>query len=373
MCVIIERRPNVTIPADMIEQACDINKHGFGIVFAKGGSLITEYSIQTPNDPKVVADRLQALKGEHILLHLRHATVGDISRQNLHPIPVLHKKKHGLDLVLLHNGTLWDYRPKDDKDTLSDTNNFNNRFLRPMAVRFNAFDKKKMLSDQLFLYILQKEIGMASVVVLIDGAGNIVKLNDKQGKDYEGWWASNTYSFSSSHQRSSKRTFDDYSYQGWSPGDPWDKDVFEDTSFAQSVSNTQDNSVFTTWEQELRDHDNKAAEKTKQGTLEREYGCVNELITKAKQHKGSIMAASNIASTLRELKVLKTPFIELANIKSLDEVIKLSENDLVELSNNWPGATARLIVDLILERAKLTADNSRQAERILALTAPVRQ
>lgn len=205
MCVILEIEPNVIIPTDKLDCACDINKHGFGIAYVDNNEIKIIRDVSTPNDPKVVADHLQKLKKFKRFVHLRHATVGAVNLANCHPFVVIQDKKKPR-IAMMHNGTLQSYTPPADDKITSDTAMFNAHLVRPLALRLDAYLKTKyVIDDFIFKKLVDSECNY-SVVVIFDAWGNVVKFNEQRGKQFDGWWASNDYSFSSNHQRSSTRT-----------------------------------------------------------------------------------------------------------------------------------------------------------------------
>lgn len=359
MCVILKREAGVTIPADKIETACDINKHGFGVVWRHGSKLQYEYCLDQPNDPKVVSDLLQKLKDKQVFVHLRHATVGTVSQENAHPFIVLNKKKNGLDLAFMHNGTLFEYKPKDDA-VKSDTSNFNDTFVKPLALRIHKYAGDNLIGDDIFIKVLSKEIGYTSVVVLVDSRGRHLIFNEKHGAQFEGWWASNDYSFKQTHTRSS-----------WKPGrtvwSDWEVgDSLEDTPFSTPVTDNNNTEVLP-WEHwgAGRGKPVSIPDKTR---VNYEHEQVAKLVNEAKfRHGESIMNAQS--QVLKELRVLRTPFIETARLTSLDDLHRLTEADLIRISSEYPNAVGRLVLDLLVERVALTEKNKSQAARIIELTS----
>src|SRR3990167_10959404 len=92
MCVIIDRQPGVDISENMLEIACTINKDGYGLAFAEKGKIIVHRSLgkNEPTDVKLILDKY---KDKRVFLHLRHATVGEVSEINSHPFIVNTVKK----------------------------------------------------------------------------------------------------------------------------------------------------------------------------------------------------------------------------------------------------------------------------------------
>jgi hypothetical protein len=69
-----------------------------------------------------------------------------------------------------------------------------------------------LLENMIFRKVLLDYIIGNSVVVLFDNKERKLTLNVNKGKQFEGWWASNDYSFDEQHIRSSTRT--PYSWAG---------------------------------------------------------------------------------------------------------------------------------------------------------------
>lgn len=358
MCVIIEREPGKVIPAKQLDLACEIDNHGYGLVYHDGKELKVFRSIKA-NDPKEVGERLQKLKDYKVWLHLRHATVGAVNLENSHPFILGTKKKIGIDLLMMHNGTLYEYKPTDTTSTESDTLQFVKRFAIPLAMRFAAFDGKKLLDDQFYSYLMKKEAGYVSILLLIDGAGNVLKINGDKGKDYDWGWASNDHLTDTQHMRSKSRT----TYYGgsknwWEEDDglPWEARVTE-TKLGGEILND--------WEQDLRVAD-EAKEKVatvfeSSDSIRVSYECVKiaEVVN---------MTNTGSKTIMQPLTKLKKSFKELAGIPDLKKVGNLTEDDLIEVSKNFPAGMARLVIDLLDEIRTLTHRNDLQSKTILELT-----
>ncbi|HEY6018535.1 MAG TPA: hypothetical protein VIY48_01110, partial [Candidatus Paceibacterota bacterium] len=141
-------------------------------------------------------------------------------------------------------------------------------------------------------------------------------------------------------------------------------DPFEDVPFAVR-SDKKPADAWTTWQDDLRAYEKESQQKPvsvpdmtrKKYEFSRFGSLINEKVTKMQT-----------GATIKDLKILKIPFIEQAQVKSLDEVARLTEDDLVEAARNWPNALARLVIDLLHDRSKLKADNARQAATLLELS-----
>jgi predicted glutamine amidotransferase len=131
MCVIICLKPNQKIPFDKFETACYNNEHGFGMVTkdeATGKLKVfkqLEYKVQN------VYRLINKHKDKHRYIHLRWTTVGETSKENLHPFEVY--KGRDNHVVFMHNGTLHRFKSKlpiTDTKT-SDSQFFAHKYLKP--------------------------------------------------------------------------------------------------------------------------------------------------------------------------------------------------------------------------------------------------
>lgn len=350
MCVIMVKEPGTTIPFDKLEIACDINKHGYGISRVKNKRLVVTRKVSEKNDPKELRDLLDPLKDQRVYIHLRHATVGDISIQNSHPFIVMGTKDHGVDLHMMHNGTIWDFKPTEKDDKRSDSLLFMHKVVRPLAERSRAFlGSDKILRDDIFMLSMDKFVPCLSVMVFMDSFGNELIINKKQGKQFDGWWASNDYSFQANHFRSSayqapsygRKTYDGYA--AWEKEldedkDPWFKEVKHETS---SVLPFPD--FFKNGDDAVRSATKNY--KHQQYQLE-QFG---HKIRCGSKKENTIMTLLQ-AGTLESLEVTREKFIEQCGIENLDQLGNLTVEDLEEYCDNYPHAAAQAIVELLYER-----------------------
>lgn len=376
MCVIIVREPGISIPEDKLELACDINKHGFGISWVHKGRLKTEYSLDAPNDPKEVIKLLKQLNKYRVYLHLRHATVGEVTSDNSHPFKLLRKEQDGMDLVLFHNGTLYDWSPKDPnlKDK-SDTWNFVHAYAQPLARKMmsGVGGFNKLLTDDTFKYSIAREAGYSSKFLLADNFGNYTILgNQKDWKDFDGWRASNDYSFQASHHRSSHKpaastapgaaiwSNQTYGYGGmgsaygstdddWSDNIPFNKEADKKSSGplpwkAEAVGHEPIGS--------LEDFE-KVADKTPEWSLKAdeqlqdELACVSSILWRTSVNDRSV----NVQ--FRDLGVKRRAFTDEVTIMNLDVIGECTPEQIAEMNDNFPRAMAQCIIDFIIERREL--------------------
>jgi predicted glutamine amidotransferase len=208
MCQILDIKAGATVPMEMLELTCDINRHGFGVAWLDNGNIKIERSISV-NNAKTLGGLLDRIKDKRRFVHIRHATIGEVSMANNHPFVVLEQKKHRQKkrpaLIMMHNGTLWGYDEEKAKG-ISDTYLFNQRFVRPLALRCEAFGGlKSVLRDELFRKLIIDETKSSDKILMVDNLGYVLTFNRNSGKDFPefGFWASNTYSFDKNHNRSS--------------------------------------------------------------------------------------------------------------------------------------------------------------------------
>lgn len=311
MCVIINREANIEIPFDKIRSACHVNPHGFGLMFAEDGKLniIREFS-DKGNDPEKVARLLEDYKAHRLSLHLRYQTVGDKSLDNCHPYIVATQEQDQVDLAFMHNGTLSEFKRQDS--TMSDSYHFGQELIRPLFERFAAFDSPEtVLWDPLFHAILSKYCGGLSVFNLMDSEGNILVINEERGKKFDGWWASNDYSFNSFHREPIKDT---------TKGGNW---YYNGQYYSREYTYPKDDDI---------------------------------------QDIGKDTTVKNLpAKIVKEVPEVSPPtpresFIEVANLTALEEVCKLNDEDIEELIEVYPEYAKLLIQDLILQLYQKESD-----------------
>jgi len=207
MCVIIHRPRNVELEFRDFETCVMNNPDGYGFCVPDGdGLLYTRRSAETP-DPKELWDLLHGeFKKEDVLIHLRYTTAGDTVVRNAHPFPVMEKTKHGIDMRMMHNGTLSKFKPNHTASNKweSDTRVFTREFLRPVVQRMAlAIGSDNVAEDLLTEYLIDDQLTASSVVTLMDGNGRMTFVNALGNGgffDDKGCYFSNKYSFDPSHR-----------------------------------------------------------------------------------------------------------------------------------------------------------------------------
>jgi hypothetical protein len=355
MCVIIDRDPGVTIPLDKLQIACRINAHGHGLAYVHRGRLRYEYDPGL-NDPEAISAKLTRLASRRVYLHLRFATVGEVSSVNAHPFQLLTRKSHGVDLALMHNGTFGNYHPSGAAKDLkwSDTKFFTEVFVKPLAERCSAFlsGDATPLGDPFFVRQVAKESGNYSVVVLFDSLGNTLRINEERGTQFEGWWASNDYSFKDTHHRAAVGKAwcwdDDQTVVPFSRKSDWDGLPIHSARYPQ-IALTE----IETWETELAGLD--AADKEaahRQSQLEyvkqAPYTLLQQQTAIVKQYVTTAVLdqPENSMKNLNSLFVSRPNFCKELEISDITDVANLPEETFVMLCKTQPHAMAQVFIEL---------------------------
>lgn len=324
MCVIILKQPNVIIPFEKLESACIVNGDGWGMSIADRGHLIEQRGFKEEgNDPEEIAKLLEDAKDQHVMLHLRYATVGDKNLDNTHPFRVMNRQLDQIDVDFAHNGTLSSFKVPDSP--YSDSHHFKERVVIPLLARSKTFmGADFVLTDPFIAEILKHYAGTVSIFSLIDGDGRSLIINQTNGVSFDGWWASNKYSFNATHRTSS---------QDWSTYSRWP------------------NSTTTTkpapWKPpaETKSFDAKTIDdKIRENELAAEAAIVEDRMTQLKD-----APKPNIALVQELLKESRKTFCDHAGIDDLFEVCRMDQTDIAELVSFCPDMATLLIMDLLLE------------------------
>lgn len=207
MCIIIQRDPGFVIPRDKFDNCVLNNPDGWGLSVPDGkGMLSTIRSVDgETNGDEVYSLLHDEFKDDKVLLHLRYTTAGETNLRNAHPFPILEEAVDGVDLRMAHNGTIHKYKHPMTSDLSweSDTRNFVRTFVRPLFKRMVAgVGPSELLKDEFIIKLLDDQLTAASVLSFIDGFGNTLNVNGEGngGKQEEGWYYSNVYSFNPKHR-----------------------------------------------------------------------------------------------------------------------------------------------------------------------------
>lgn len=202
MCLIIQREPHFEIPYKKFETSILNNPDGYGLSFPDDKGLEVFRTAEKPDPEKLYRMVNEELIDKHLMLHLRYTTAGETNLRNTHPFPILERNVDGIDLRMAHNGTLYPYKTKAMKGE-SDTRCFVRTYVRPLFKRLiKGMDAADILLDPFVKELLEGQLSTSSVLTFIDGDGNKLNCNPtgNGGKQEEGWYYSNVYSFKESHR-----------------------------------------------------------------------------------------------------------------------------------------------------------------------------
>lgn len=317
MCVIIHRSPGVTIPYDKLYSACHVNAHGMGIITVDRGEMsLRKFFWEKGNDPDILARYLENSIDVDTYVHLRFTTRGLTNADNVHPFGVLKKRKHGMDLQFMHNGTLSDFGNKTD----SDTKDFTKSFVTPLCEKLlTAVGPEAVTKDPTLATILAKYAGNYSIFLLADNLGNHLIANKDEGEQFEGWWASNEYSFNRYHREPAKKPLAKSYYNG-----SWERDSL----------------------QEAVDHGKVSLVKLPpSNTTSDTSPPFDDPVPFTEYEEVATKEDSKVATIFSK----RMTFCETAGIKSLSEVCGLTNLQIADMVDQEPDIATLLILDLLKE------------------------
>lgn len=318
MCLILVRDPKVDLPFNKVQTAVMNNPDGWGYVIPDRGQMeIRRFYSGKNTDPETVAKFLEDNKNQKVYLHLRYATAGTKSKENVHPFPVLTKRKHGVQVMVMHNGTYSAY--KKPNQVQNDTRLFTEAVLTPILHRFSKnCSKKTLLQDPVVAQVLKKFNEGWSRLVLIDPYGNDLKLGE--GHQEDGYWTSNDYSFKEDHRKPviTPSEQPDRFYTGYTT---WDA-----------------NSKTTTYKPWPPKKPTPPA-------------VINSHNITPKETKPLTSTSAEAAPVLKDTDILSTDeaqtFLEAYGMESWDDFMALTVDDYEELCMDHPELMARCIQDLM--------------------------
>lgn len=203
MCLIINNPSGAPLSQLRMRTAMDNNRDGVGIMWHDDdGSVRVEKGLYTFDQFWKLH---KILHGKPHAIHFRLRTRGKIHEDTCHPFQILNEKDDGVDLVMMHNGTLHGI-PGSESESDSMI------FARELRAKIRTWDNPlEILSDRL-LAKLGSNIGPGNKMLFFASGGHTYIVNSKQGwfdcpKDgalemdtHDGMetpvWYSNQYSFS---------------------------------------------------------------------------------------------------------------------------------------------------------------------------------
>lgn len=185
MCIIIGKLKGKEFDKDKVEFSYKSNKDGCGVMWFENGEVKT-YKTLDFEEFKSFLDTKDWLKEFNAVIHLRYTTVGENTVDNLHPFDI----GGG---VMMHNGTIYSFKPKDKDSEVSDSFEFA-KALNDLSSGDHLQDHK-MYGTKGFSRIIKDIIGthLNRVVIMNKHNGAIHLFNATLGESCEGLWYSNDY------------------------------------------------------------------------------------------------------------------------------------------------------------------------------------
>jgi len=188
-----------------------------------------------------------------------------------------------------------------------------------------------LLHDHVFCSILDSYAGSNSVFLLTDNLGNHRIINYDNGKEFEGWWASNEYSFNRYHRSKSEGVT--YGYGRYGTTTNWERD--HDWDVKDSPQTEKKNTVITL-----------APLPESNTTSDTGRPFDDEIpFNTAKEEAGEVVTKKGISPTIPQ----RERFTDRAEIRNLSDVCQLSSEHIKDLIDEYPEEAYMLIRDLLKE------------------------
>jgi predicted glutamine amidotransferase len=185
MCLILLKPANAEFDERLLANAQDTNPHGVGFMMPSGKGTV--YAAKGLWTPEKVLQFWRKHQHKTIAVHFRMRTQGQIDIENCHPFQVLRKERNGIDLWMMHNGTI--HTGHKSEPNKSDTYNFVQYTLKPLLAAHPG-----RIYDEDFQRFISNKIGNWNKLLFMDGAGRTIIINQNRGTVRNGCWLSNTYS-----------------------------------------------------------------------------------------------------------------------------------------------------------------------------------
>ncbi len=173
MCLLLFKPAGQTVPFQYLSTAYEANPHGAGIAFADGKSVRIEKDATW--NAEDIAERMEYLEENPVIVHFRYATHGSNSNNNTHPF------KLPKSWAAAHNGIIDIKCHKDESDTRA--------FLRSNVAP--ALKHGANLADQGILGLIGDTIGKNNKMAFLHGSGEYGIANEDCGHWRDGVWYSN--------------------------------------------------------------------------------------------------------------------------------------------------------------------------------------
>jgi len=206
MCIIAYKPKGATLTKSVLKNCYKNNGDGCGIAWPddKGESIIVERGLF--GFRKLWNIYREIPKDKPVLLHFRIGTSGEIDEKNCHPFLI--DKKH----ALVHNGNI-ENKLGDKDNTLSDTNVFVEKVLRPIFTH-PSFKKENFWSSFSFKWLMENSIESKNKMVILGADGMATIYNESAGEwEKDVWFSNKTYKEDRKSATNSK--IEEYVEHGW--------------------------------------------------------------------------------------------------------------------------------------------------------------
>jgi len=312
MCVIIDKKIGQEIPFESLLLAAGRNPDGYGVVIADRGENVVLQGLaeKSATAAENVARFLEQAKDLPCMVHFRFATAGARTVGNAHPFQILSKDKDGVDMHMMHNGTIHHFKIEGSQD--SDTARFVNIVARPLLKRLwksHGEDEVAFLGDPVLTETLKAMVGWG-VLTFQTSNGGTLRINEVNGKDYDFGWASN------------KNPLDTYKVQ---------KKKDDEPKFLPSVPWTPPSFMQSKEQKVMED-----------ALLKRSL----DVMTQGEDISKMIKASSATTSALPRpsTRLTATDFIKPYD---LEDLIYLDMDDIRDMVHDCPEAAAVILMDLL--------------------------
>lgn len=227
MCIIVyKNKAEGKFIDSNLKAALDYNPDGIGIMYPKyNGRMEVIKGLGSDAEKREMFDK-HFNDVPKAALHLRYTTVGDTNLNNCHPFQVCSFEEDGVDLWMMHNGTI--HAAPDYDEGMSDTYHFVEYYLRDI-IRGNP----DILRNSHFIDMVETYID-DSKLLFMDGWGHTVIVNEELGETVDECWLSNTYSIAGATRGSSKNAVDNWG---------WGKDDYDYNEYMDDLERYNDTST----------------------------------------------------------------------------------------------------------------------------------
>jgi len=192
MCIILYNEIGKKLDKNLIQTAYDNNPHGYGFMWYEHERI---HTIKGLADFDQIWQLINMFNGMQYAMHFRWRTTGEITNELCHPFEILNKDAHGLDMVMMHNGTIFSMPKIPNK---SDTQIFSEKFSQKIIEKDPNYNLN-------YIHKLEQVVGKHNKMVMMTSDKRTFFVNKNEGKYIDGIWYSNTYSFEKDYRKPTKK------------------------------------------------------------------------------------------------------------------------------------------------------------------------